>query len=482
MEKESCMVELRSKTDLPSGAPPGAVHDGAAGRSAGRLPTGRLAAFSALAVPLTAAQIPLVLFLPALLPQISGIALSTLGLIFLIEKIWGIFADPLIGALSDWTTSRFWRRRGLVASGAMLFAAATLLLFFPRGHITPLYLLFSLSFFYLAWSMAQIPYLAWSAEISEDYNERTRVAAYQAVATSLAVLSMLILPTIIDQLAPKDARLKLASLGGLLFAMLVAALPLTLKAFPDPPARPRKERTSLGAALSVIWRNPLLLRILASDFAITLAQNIRATLFVFVIAIFMGMPKWSSGLFLAQAIFGLAAAPIWMRIGYRFGKHRTAVAGELAQAGINLSLLLIRPGAFGLLLGLTVMLGLCQGSGNLMLRAMMADVADHERLHNGQDRTALFFSVFSIASKAAMAAAVGIALPLVAWLGFNPHAAVNTPAALHGLLLVFALGPAISHIVAALLVTGFPLDAAAQEEVQRRLGELAMAAPAEPLD
>jgi len=113
---------------------------------------------------------------------------------------------------------------------------------------------------------------------------------------------------------------------------------------------------------------------------------------------------------------------------------------------------------------------------------MMADVADHERLHNGQDRTALFFSVFSIASKAAMAAAVGIALPLVAWLGFNPHAAVNTPAALHGLLLVFALGPAISHIVAALLVTGFPLDAAAQEEVQRRLGELAMAAPAEPLD
>ncbi|HOU94457.1 MAG TPA: hypothetical protein PLU22_25575, partial [Polyangiaceae bacterium] len=42
------------------------------------------------------------------------------------------------------------------------------------------------------------------------------------------------------------------------------------------------------------------------------------------------------------------------------------------------------------------------------------------RLTTGEDRTALFYSVFSISMKAAMAAAVGIALPLVAWLGFDP--------------------------------------------------------------
>jgi GPH family glycoside/pentoside/hexuronide:cation symporter len=100
---------------------------------------------------------------------------------------------------------------------------------------------------------------------------------------------------------------------------------------------------------------------------------------------------------------------------------------------------------------------------------------------SGQDRTALFFSVFSISSKAAMAAAIGIALPLVAWFGFNPHV-VNTPAALHGLLLVFALGPAFSHIAAASLVAGFPLDEAAHREVRRQLAELNTVVPPDFVD
>jgi Na+/melibiose symporter-like transporter len=102
---------------------------------------------------------------------------------------------------------------------------------------------------------------------------------------------------------------------------------------------------------------------------------------------------------------------------------------------------------------------------------MVADVADQERLRSGQDRTALFFSVFSISTKAAMAAAIGIALPLVAWLGFDPKAAANTPGALRGLLLVFALGPALAHLVSAALVARFPLDAEAHAVIRARLAE-----------
>jgi Na+/melibiose symporter-like transporter len=167
-----------------------------------------------------------------------------------------------------------------------------------------------------------------------------------------------------------------------------------------------------------------------------------------------------------------------MRIAYRIGKHRAAVAGELAQVAINLGLLLVRPGDLALLLGLTIAQGLAQGSGNLMLRAMVGDVADQDRLKTGQNRTALFFSVFSTSAKAAMAVAVGVTLPLVAWLGFDPKAATNTPAALRGLLLVFALGPAAAHLISALLVAGFPLDAKAHAAIRSQLAERDAAAPA----
>jgi Na+/melibiose symporter-like transporter len=160
-----------------------------------------------------------------------------------------------------------------------------------------------------------------------------------------------------------------------------------------------------------------------------------------------------------------------MRIGYRFGKHRTAVTGELVQVAINLGLLLVTPSAFPLLIALTIAQGLAQGSGNLMLRAIVADIADKHRLATGADRTGLFFSVFSLSSKAATAVAVGIALPLVAWLGFDPKAAQNSDTALTGLLLVFALGPAIAHTFSALLIRAFPLDEAAHAEIRRRLDE-----------
>jgi Na+/melibiose symporter-like transporter len=383
-----------------------------------------------------------------------------------------VFSDPLIGVLADRTGGRFGRRRSWIAGGGLLFALAIVLLFFPVARVTPLYLGGALFAFYLAWSMIQIPYFAWSAEISGDYDERTRVATYQTVATSLSLLLVLVMPTIIDQVSPHNGALKLGAMGGLLLALLAATLPTALRAFPDtPPRQAGARRPAVGETLKVVWSNPLLLRVLASDFAVSLAQGIRGALFVFFVSAYMGLPRWSSGLFLAQFVFGLAAGPIWLKVAGRLGKHRAAVTGELAQVAINLGLLLVRPGELPALLVLTVAQGLAQGSGNLMLRAMVADVADQDRLRNGEDRTALFFSVFSISMKAAMAAAVGIALPLVGWLGFDPKTAANTPEALRGLLLVFAVGPALAHLASALLVAGFPLDALTHARIRAQLAE-----------
>jgi Na+/melibiose symporter-like transporter len=79
-----------------------------------------------------------------------------------------------------------------------------------------------------------------------------------------------------------------------------------------------------------------------------------------------------------------------------------------------------------------------------------------------------------------MAAAIGIALPLVAWLGFDPRTAHNSAGALHGLLLTFALGPAICHLISAGCVYGFRLDAAAHANIRRRLAERESQAQPEP--
>jgi Na+/melibiose symporter-like transporter len=442
----------------------------AAHRSGG-LATARLAAFSTLAAPVAAAQVPIASFLPEIYARHFGISLAALGTIFLAERLWGAFADPLIGVLSDRTRSRFGRRRSWIAAGVAVYALATFTLFFPPVSVSPLHLGAGLFAFYLGWSMIQIPYFAWSGEISGEYHERTRIATFLTVASSSALLLVMLLPALVDQLRPGDDRLRLAAMGSVILATLVPAAFLTLRAFPEASvaAPTSRARPSIGTTLRLVFGEKLLLRVLFSDLAVTFGQGVRGTLFLFVVTAYMGLPQWGSVLLLSQFVFGIAAGPIWMTIAKRFGKHRTAIAGELVQAAINLGLLAIAPGTLPLLIGLTVAQGLAQGSGNLMLRSMVADIADHHRLTTGHDRTALFFSTFSISMKAGLALAVGIALPLVGAAGFAPAAAHNTPEALHALLLVFALGPALAHLCSAALLRGFPLDEAAHAAVRREL-------------
>jgi GPH family glycoside/pentoside/hexuronide:cation symporter len=435
-----------------------------------RLPRGKLIAFSTLIMPVAAVQIPLTVYLPAIFAQHFGLSLPVLGLIFLLEKIWGTLADPIVGALSDRWRGPFGRRRSFILAGSVLFAAAGLCLFFPQSKVGPIYLGAVLFVFYLGLSMVQIPFFAWSGELSRDYDERTRIATYQSVASSIALLLILLFPALIDQLRAGDMVLKLNAMGALLLGMLTITVSLTLRAFREPPllatvAGPAQPLRSLTLLLG----NRLLLRVLASDFAVSVGQGFRGTLFLFFVGMYMGVPRWASGFFLVQFIFGMAAGPLWMWVGYRIGKHRAAVCGELVQVLINLALLLVTPGRMALLIALVVAQGLAQGSGNLMLRSMVADVADKHRFETGEDRAGLFFSVFSISSKAALAAAVGVALPLVAWFGFDAKSMQNTPAALHGLLLVFALGPALAHLLSAALLLRFPLDAKAYALIREGL-------------
>ena len=454
-----------------------------------RLPAWRLAVFAALAIPLAGAGLPLAVYLPPYYAQELGLGLGAVGLIFMLSRVWDAVTDPLVGVLSDRSRSRFGRRKPWIAAGAPLFALATTAIFAPGlfGVARPgaAWLSVWLAVFYVGWTMIQIPVSAWAGQLAAQYHERSRVQTYFQVATAGGLLLVLVLPAALDQIGaraglPADPGLKVAAMGGFILATFVPTLIAALTLVKEPPAPPPSPaRSTLRRDLAVAARDPLLRKVLTSDFAVTLGQLIRSSLFVFFVSAYMGRPDLAAGLFLLQFVFGVFAGPIWLRIGYRLGKHRAAVAGELAQVAINLGLLLITPGALPLLVGLTIAQGLAQGSGNLMLRSMVADIADKQRLESGEDRTGLLFSIFSLTGKAATAVAVGVALPLVGLLGFKPGA-VNAPEALLGLKLVFALGPAFAHLASAWLIAGFSLDEAGHADIRRQLDRRdAAAVPAE---
>jgi Na+/melibiose symporter-like transporter len=430
----------------------------------------RLIGFASMAVPIAGAGLPLALFVPQLYATHFGMSLATIGFIFLLGRLWDVASDPIVGVLSDRTRSRFGRRRPWIAGGGVLFGLGSALLFFPPPALVgPLYLGLVLFVFYLGWTMVAVPFSAWAGEIDRDYHGRTRVVTYQLTLQSIGLLLVLVLPTLLDQVRPGDAALKLQVVGGFILATLLPALVASLLAFREPPPPvTQTARVGFWPTTKIVFSDRLLLRVLASDVAVTAGQSIRAGLIIFFAVNYMRLPAWASGLYLLQFVFGVLAGPIWLRIGYRLGKRRTAIAGELTQAAINFGLVFVFPGMLAALIALTIAQGLTQGSGNLMLRAMVGDVADVHRVETGHDRTGLFFSVFSLSMKLGPALGIGLALPLVAWLGFSPKAA-NQPEALEALKYVFALGPAVAHVIAASLIWRFPLDEAAHAGIARTL-------------
>lgn len=437
-----------------------------------KLPTGRLVAHSLLHTAVTGVQLPIGVYLPAIYAQQYGISLAVLGMIFLIERIWGTMTDPLVGWLCDRTRSRFGRRKAWIAAGALLFVAANTLLFFPPAHVTPAFLVTTLLVTFLALSMIQIPYYAWSGELSGDYHERTRITSYQTIASGLALFSVLLMPTLADRFYPGDQMMKLHGMGAAIILPVIPTVLLAFWAFPDrstasPPAKAAK--ISWRQAFRAVLAERALFRVMLADMVITFAQGLRGALFVFFVSFVVGKPEWASGLFLFQFVIGIFAAPVWQRIAQAIGKHRALIATELAQAAVNIGLVIVGRGDIALLLALTFAQGLMQGSGNMLLRAMLADIADEYRLRTGVNRTAMLFSVFSVSGKAGVALPVGIALPLIAWFGFDPKLATNTSTALTAVALVFSLGPGIAHLVGAALVRGFDIDENRQNEIRREL-------------
>jgi Na+/melibiose symporter-like transporter len=206
-------------------------------------------------------------------------------------------------------------------------------------------------------------------------------------------------------------------------------------------------------------------------------QGFRGALLVFFISFYMQLPVTATLVIpLIQYGFGVLASPIWGWVGRRLGKNRTLIVAEVTQIVINLMLLLLQPGQYWALAALTLLQGLSQGSGNLMLRAIVSDVADQERLKTGKDHSGLLFSIFNVTINAAMALSVGIALPLVGLFGFTPGAA-NSPATLSSLQWIIAIGPAIGHGLSAILMLRFPLTEARHAEIVRALAEQGAAQP-----
>jgi Na+/melibiose symporter-like transporter len=435
----------------------------------------RLVAFSISGLAIGGVQTAVVIYLPAFYAQRFGLSLALVGTIFMACRLLNAFSDPIVGILSDRTETRFSRRKPWVIGGGLVSMAAVGAIFMPLAGANGVYLAICLFALYLGNSALSTPLYAWAGSLSPLYHERTRNQTYLQTVVSLGLVSMVAIPLIMERNGITDLATKIAGMGWSNIAALAIGLPILAFRFRERPEPQVRRHLGFGQALRLLATDRIVLRVIGSDFFVSLGQGFRGAVLIFFVTARMNLPMSAMLIIpLVQYGFGVFASPIWMRVGYRLGKSRTLIVAEITQIVINLGLLFLAPGQYGPLIALTIAQGLSQGSGNLMLRAIVSDVADQERLRTGKDHSGLLFSIFNVTINAAMALSVGIALPLVGAFGFQPGKP-NSAEALSSLQWVIAIGPAIGHALSAALMLRFPLDEAKHAEILTALA--ARAAP-----
>ena len=425
--------------------------------------------------------LPIVIYLPAYYAGPLGLGLAATGFIFMITRFWDVFTDGLLGWAVDRFPTRWGRRKVWMLISTPLMVIGTVAICFPPKGAGSGYLLFWLTFIYIWWTLIHLCHIAWAAELSDRYDERSRIQSRVLAVYFSGLLLVLTAPLAVGAImGDTGLETKVRAMG--IYAAVL--LPITvgvalLVARERPPApRPAGERPmGFIEGLKVAARNPALLRLLAVDMLAGLAGGTASGLFVYVttdlfklqgaltIAGFALDPGALLIFTYAGAFFGV---PLWLKLSYRVGKHRAVAASALVTVLGFLYTLVMPKGDFLAASLFYLVNGIAFGAAPFLDRAMLADVVDFDQTQSGEQRTGFFFALMSMTNKIGYALPVGIIYPALELVGFNPNGG-NSGAPLAWLATMFVGVPILCKLLIVALTWNFPITREMQAELRAKL-------------
>jgi Na+/melibiose symporter-like transporter len=434
-----------------------------------RLSVRDLALFALPCLGLAGIGLPLQVYLPPYYSADLGLNLSAVGVAFMVVRLLDIGIDPALGILMDRTRLPFGRFKTWLSAGVPLLMLASVVLFFAKPGATATQLAIGLALAYGGWSICVVAQTSWGALLSPSYNERSRIYGWWQMFNLLGLLLVLILPIATNHVVPGRAA-GIRAMGLWLMVLTPVSTALSVIFLKEPPPAEGARLARVNDVLELLQISAVK-RLLACDFLIGLSFGMTGALFVFFFTKAKGFSEsFTNYGLLAYFIGGVIGGPLWTLLSHRVNKHSALMCACFA-ATAGLLLLFITPNGNEPLAFVAIMAGgLPYPAPNQISRAMLADVADEDRLHQGADRTGLLYALVAATAKIGPALAVGITfVGLDRLVGFDPNSEHNTALAIQGLEAFFILLPAALFALATLCLIGYPLTRRRHDEIRKGL-------------
>jgi Na+/melibiose symporter-like transporter len=438
-----------------------------AAEAAAPLPVRRLLAYALIEAPVGGAMNATSLFLGFHYASL-GVKLEQVGAILMLARLLDVAIDPAVGLLSDRTRNGFGRRKTWIVAGAPVFVLATFKLFVPPSDVTATYFATWLVLFWLGFSMINIPYYAWGAELSPDYHERTRITTWRTLAGSLGSFAFLAIPALRQQLfgvggQPGEV---LAMAAGTALVGVPALVAFASVAVPDRGVGGATVPVLRG--IGVMARNGPFLRLLAAFTIVGLGPVLQGAMFPFFMQHVVGDSSSGPKILLVYYPTVALGIVLWGALARRVDKHRAWIAGMIVMVGATSSYMLVGHGQLALMVSILAISGIGSGALSALPASMKADVVDLDAVESGEDRAGLFFAAWSLAVKFIAAMGQGLAFSTLAWIGFQAKGE-NGPDEILGLRIFYSAGPMLLYLTALLIVWNYPITSARHAQLRAEL-------------
>lgn len=410
--------------------------------------------------------VPGLLLLTFLVRQLQ-VPAAIAGLVILVPRLWDVVTDPFIGSLSDRTRSRWGPRRPWLLAGAFTLPVAFALLFrVPdlSGRPAAWYVLGIYVLGTTAFTVFQVPYVAMPAEMTHDYDERTTIISWRIALLTVGIL-------VAGGLAPEIVAaggggrdgygLMGLVVGGVLFAALLACFLGTGGA---PVEEPVPATAGFREQLRAAAGNRAFFVLLGCFVVQALGVGAMLAGVDFFAAYVLEDPDQTSILFVCLVGPALVTMPLWNWVGHRFGKRTGYVACSVVFALGGLSLVTASADRLWLVYLQVFVMGTAYAGTQLFPFAMLPDAIDLDTARTGMHRAGAFTGVWTAGEKAGMAIGPAVYAMILAVTGFvetESGAIVEQPAAaITGVLVGFAIVPAVLVLLGLLFLRRYDLDAA----------------------
>jgi len=425
----------------------------------------------------------------------------------------GAFFNPIMGAISDRTNTRWGKFRPWILWTALPFGVMAILAFSTpnfgeKGKIS--YALITYILLVLVYSANNLPYAALSGVLTGNIAERNSISSYRFVAVMIAqfIVQVLLLPLVLilgdgDKTKGFENTMGIFAAVGVVF-FIITFLTTRERVIPKP-----EQKSSIREDLGDLIRNRPWIAMLALTILVFITLSLKGGSYVYYfenylneahLATFLndiGFNGFINGLNNLLSKIGLhgfqwpedaptsgfslfnAGGIIFMIVGIffskkladKFGKRDVFGTGLFLSAVCLLVFVFYTPESIGLVFITQIFHGFFYGLTIPLLWAMIADVADYSEWKNNRRATAIIFSAMIFGLKAGLSIGGSLVAGILAGFGYEESMAVQNPEVINGIKLLVSVFPTITFMIGVGCLFFYAIDKKKEVQIEKELIE-----------